>query len=114
MQIYSYSFGRMVVDGKEYHDDLVILPGKIVSGWWRIEGHVLNCEDLEEILEGDIDELVVGQGESCSMKINGGCRRMIEGRGIKLITANTKRAAEMFNDKVRHHVKVAGAFHLTC
>jgi len=36
-----YSFGRIVIDGKEYTKDLIIYPDKIRANWWRKEGHKL-------------------------------------------------------------------------
>jgi hypothetical protein len=34
-----YEFGRIVVDGREVTNDLIILPGRVVRNWWRQEGH---------------------------------------------------------------------------
>jgi len=33
-----YSFGRIVVEGKEYTSDLIIYPDHIQGDWWREEG----------------------------------------------------------------------------
>ncbi|MCG2675765.1 hypothetical protein L6304_01045, partial [bacterium] len=41
----------MVIDGKEYTNDLIIYPDHIQSSWWRKEGHRLDTEDIKEILE---------------------------------------------------------------
>jgi hypothetical protein len=39
-----YSFGRLTVDGQEHTRDLIVLPDRIVSEWWRREGHSLAME----------------------------------------------------------------------
>ena len=37
----NYSFGRLTVDGQERARDLIVLPDRVVSDWWRREGHSL-------------------------------------------------------------------------
>ena len=37
-RIESYEFGRMAIDGKAYTKDLILLPDRILDGWWRQEG----------------------------------------------------------------------------
>jgi len=41
----------MVINGKRYTNDLLILPENISDGWWRKEGHGLHVEDLREIFK---------------------------------------------------------------
>jgi hypothetical protein len=41
-----YSFGRIVVDGEEQTRDLIVLPHRVLTNWWRREGHSLAVEDL--------------------------------------------------------------------
>jgi hypothetical protein len=51
MQIDSYSFGVMKVEGAEYSSDLIILGDSIRPNWWRKDGHSLVMEDIEQVLE---------------------------------------------------------------
>jgi hypothetical protein len=46
-----YSFGRLTVDGQEHTRDLIVLPDRVVSDWWRREGDSLAMEDLDEVLD---------------------------------------------------------------
>ena len=50
MKITSYGFGRIVIDGKTYDKDVIILPEAVVSPWWRAEGHVLTPADLGDVV----------------------------------------------------------------
>jgi hypothetical protein len=34
-QVDDYSFGRIVIDGQEEHADVILLPNRTVSHWWR-------------------------------------------------------------------------------
>jgi uncharacterized protein len=36
-----YSFGRLTVDGQEHTRDLIVLPDRVVSDWWRPDPAVI-------------------------------------------------------------------------
>ena len=112
--IESYSFGRVIVDGVEYNRDLIILPGRVIGNWWRIEGHRLRVEDISEVLGSDIEVLVVGRGAFGMMRVGDDVKRALEERGIKLFAERTERACEIFNEMMRMGKKTAAALHLTC
>jgi hypothetical protein len=114
MQIDSYSFGVMKVEGAEYSSDLIILGDSIRPNWWRKDGHSLVMEDIEQVLEFRPEVLVVGSGASAMMRIPAATEKMLAEQGIKLITANTAEAVKQFNELAEEGQKVAGAFHLTC
>jgi len=111
--IESYDFGMMVVDGKKYTADIILLPGRIIPSWWRKEGHRLHLEDIQDILAEDIEVLVVGTGFFGLMKVQPEVREAVQARGIALVTKKTKSAAQVFNEHSLRK-KTAGAFHLTC
>ncbi len=46
MNIDSYAFGNIVIDGMRFTSDLIIYPdGRIVDGWWRQSGHLMTEVD---------------------------------------------------------------------
>ena len=112
-KVESYSFGQMVVDGQEYTNDLILLPDRIMSNWWREEGHRLSTQDLEDVLDAKPDILVVGTGAYGAMDVPGRTRQDIEDAGIELRTAETGDAWRTYNE-LRDSQETAGAFHLTC
>ena len=57
-----YSFGRLVIDGDEHRRDVIVLPGRVVADWWRRDGHSLQIEDLEPVLDELPPTLIVGCG----------------------------------------------------
>jgi hypothetical protein len=61
-RIEGYSFGQLVVDGEEQTRDVIVLPDRVLSNWWREEGHRLVLADLEDVLEELPEHLVVGTG----------------------------------------------------
>ncbi|MCX7973603.1 MAG: MTH938/NDUFAF3 family protein, partial [Candidatus Aminicenantes bacterium] len=62
MRIDFYEFGRIIVNGQEYHHDLILLPDRIIYPWWRIEGHNLALIDLEDIWSQEANFFIIGTG----------------------------------------------------
>ncbi len=50
------------MDGEEQTKDVIVLPERVLTNWWRAEGHGLVLADLEEVLEELPAHLIVGTG----------------------------------------------------
>ena len=109
----SYRFGRLVVDGQSHTKDLIILPDKVIAGWWRKQGHTLLPDDLGEVLAARPDLLVVGLGVYRRMNVTAEAEQALKQAGIELVAQSTKQACETYND-FRDQRTVAAALHLTC
>ncbi|HID09936.1 MAG TPA: hypothetical protein EYP17_01360 [Candidatus Latescibacteria bacterium] len=114
MRITSYSFGRVIVDGNSYTDDLIILPDRVRPNWWREEGHELRPSDLEEVLEARPEVLIVGTGYYGRMQVTREAEECLRKAGIVLEAVGTQEACERFNKLAEEGRKVAAALHLTC
>ena len=114
MKIEGYSFGSMTVEGKGYDSDLVIFPEKVISNWWRREGHTLLMEDLEEVIEYKPEVLVVGRGASGVMTIPESTQKALKEKNIELVEGTTGEVYKVFNEYLSQGKRVVGAFHLTC
>ncbi len=108
--IESYSFGRMIINRKEYLNDLVIFPDRIVSNWWRDEGYLLQNADLAEVFAAKPKILIIGTGYSGMMKVSQEVRRYCMENDIKLIDALTEKAVQEYNRL--SGPGVVAAFHL--
>jgi hypothetical protein len=114
VRIEEYSFGRMVIDGKEYRADLLVNGEKVRPNWWRKEGHRLQLDDVKNVIDETGPEvLIVGRGKFGMMRVSEELERFLAERGIELRAAPTALAVEEFNRLVGTR-KVLGAFHLTC
>lgn len=109
----AYEFGRIVIDGKEFTSDLIILPERVDDTWWRKEGHNLNIEDLELVIRAKPEALVVGTGATGLMQVPDRTKHYIESKGIKLIVGSTGEACEQYN-RLSRTAKTVAALHLTC
>jgi hypothetical protein len=104
----------MTVDGETFREDLILLPGRVIPGWRRKEGHSLGEEDLEKVFDFGPKILVVGTGAHGVMKVPAHLRNLLASEGIDLIADRTEAAARRFNELLREGRRVAGCFHLTC
>lgn len=114
MHIDAYEFGKIVVDGTAYSNDLILLPHDIVSDWWRRHGHSLMEDDLDEVFSAGPDAVVIGTGAFGRMSVPPATWEAIERAGIESVVEKTGRAVQTFNRFVDEGRHVAGAFHLTC
>lgn len=112
MNIDSYDFGRMEINGKLYKKDLIILPDKIIDNWWREEGHLLKVSDLFEVFEIKFDVLIIGTGAYGFMKISEDLIEKLNDMKIEYYILETPKAVKKFNE-IKNKIKL-GAFHLTC
>ncbi|MGD1995464.1 MAG: MTH938/NDUFAF3 family protein [Anaerolineae bacterium] len=111
--IEDYRFGRMIVDGQAHGQDLILLPDRVIAGWWRNKGHELAPEDLRSVLEAAPDLLVVGTGAYGRMKVTRATKKVLREANIELRAAPTEEAYQIYNE-LREQQEVVGAFHLTC
>ncbi|MEE8168038.1 MAG: MTH938/NDUFAF3 family protein [Candidatus Hydrothermarchaeales archaeon] len=108
----AYDFGRIVIDGKRYNRDVLILADKVKADWWRKEGHLLQIDDLGELVKEELEVLVIGTGYSGCMQISPEVVDYFHSKSIELVVKNTKDACKIF-DELQTDRKAA-AFHLTC
>ena len=112
MTIDSYSFGQMVIDGEVHTSDVIVLPNRVIKGWWRREGHKLWPEDLDDAIGDASRSLIVGTGSSGLMVVTGETLELLERRGTLLVVEPTSSAWETYNRL--SGPGVVGVFHLTC
>lgn len=113
MRIDSYEFGRIIVNGKTFDQDLIIFPDKVRSGWWRKRGHELCLDDIKEVIKEKPEVLVVGTGYSGLVEILDEVKKELKREGIELIAKHTREACGIFNE-LSPRRKVVAALHLTC
>ncbi len=111
-RIEGYAFGRVLVDGEEHRRDVIVLPGRVVRGWWRRDGHALVLADLDGVLDELPGHLVIGTGADGRLKPEPEALEALRRRGIEVDAMPTGEAVRLFArlDPSR----TAAALHLTC
>ena len=112
--IEKYSFGRMVISGNTYSTDLKIINGQVIPEWWRKSGHVVNLDDVADIIKAKPHYLIFGTGIGGHMRINEQVKLKLESLGIILIEEPNSKAVEIFNQMLDEGKNIAAGFHLTC
>jgi hypothetical protein len=111
-RIDGYEFGRVLVDGHEHRQDVIVLPGRVVAGWWRREGHGLVLDDLEEVLDELPARLVIGTGAYGQLEPDPAALDALRRRGIEVDALPTDDAVRLFAQL--EPARTAAALHLTC
>ena len=119
--IEDYNFGSIVINGETYNHDVQVFWTDQVFDWWRNDSHVIDVEDVIDVVEQKPESIVIGTGESGMAKVTEAAQKFIEARGIKLFVAPTEQAIKTFNIRKEESAeeegrleKVIGLFHLTC
>ena len=114
-RIESYSPGRVVVDGVELHRDVIVLPDRVLTEWWRRDGPSLAMEDLGDVLDDLPERLILGCGYSSQLWPEPAVIEALAQRGVKVEALPTDQAVERFSElEARNPAAVAAALHLTC
>jgi hypothetical protein len=111
-EIDGYGFGRVTIDGREETRDVIVLPDRVVRGWWRREGHGLVLEDLDEVVDELPERLLVGTGAYGQMCPDPGALETLRARGVDVEVLPTAEAVRRYGELDPR--KTAAALHLTC
>jgi hypothetical protein len=111
-RIEEYSFGRIVVDGREETRDVIVLPERVVREWWRRDGHGLVLEDLEGVLDELPQRLIVGTGAHGRLRPDPETLEALRGRGVEVEVLPTSEAVSRY--EALDPAETAAALHLTC
>ena len=112
--IESYSFGQITIQGQNYNKDVKICGDKVVHPWWRKEGHRVEKDDMQDILEYNPEVLVLGKGKPGMMNATRDLKEHLQNKGILLVEEPSAEAAETFNQYLDQGKRVCAGFHLTC
>jgi hypothetical protein len=111
-RIEGYRFGHVVVDGEEQTRDVIVLPDRVVSGWWRADGHKLVLADLDGVIEELPERLVVGTGAYGRMRPESETLEGLRQRGVDVEALPTDEAVRRYGELDPR--RTAAALHLTC
>lgn len=119
--IEDYQFGSITIDGETYTHDIEVFWNGDVFDWWRKESHIVEVEDIIEVVEQKPETVIIGTGESGMVMVTDAAQKFIRERGIRLIIDPTEQATRTFNirkedsqEEEGKSEKVIGLFHLTC
>ena len=107
-----YSFGQVTVDGSQQTRDLIVLPDRVVTDWWRRDGHSLALEDLQDVLDELPERLILGVGAYGRLRPDPAVIAELERRGTAVECLQTDDAVRRYRECDSR--RTAAALHLTC
>src|SRR5947208_15345176 len=111
-RIGGYRIGHHVFDGEEQTRDVIELPGRVLTNWWRAEGHRLVLADLGDVIEELPERLVVGTGAYGQMRPDPEALEQLRQRGVEVEALPTDEAVRRYGEL--DPSRTAAALHLTC
>lgn len=114
MKIEKTGFGWIIIDGKRYEQDVLILAnGEILNRYENFTGnnHEFSIQEAKKLLNPKPEVIVVGTGQGGVLKVKEETIEFLKKEKIKLIALPTPKAIEIFN-KLKE--TKSALFHLTC
>jgi len=112
-RIEHYAFGTIMIDGRIYRSDVIVLPDRVLPDWWRGTGHSLTLSDLRVVVADPPATLIIGTGASGGMAVPAETIDALEAMGIEVLVRPTGEAVEVYG-RLSPGGGVAAALHLTC
>jgi hypothetical protein len=111
-RIEKYRFGHVVVDGEEQTRDLIVLPDRVLTDWWRADGHRLVLADLDDVIDELPERLLVGTGAYGQLRPDAEALEQLQERGVEVEALPTDEAVRRYRELDPD--RTAAALHLTC
>lgn len=111
--INAYVYGKMIIQGQHYTEDLILYPGPVVAPWQRHNHHKVNITDIAVILDEQPDYFIIGTGSVGGMQVLPEAQEHLLEQGIQLVFEPTEFAYRLYNH-ICEKSWVIGAFHLRC
>ena len=117
-KINRYKFGSIVIDGKQYLCDVLILPdGTIKEREYSKTGfgnHKIVWDDVVKIVNNQPQVIVIGTGASGLTKLSLDVGVKLRQANIDLVILPSSQAVEKFNQLTQEGKRVAALIHITC
>ena len=114
MEIQSYHFGHIEIDGKAYRNDVKLIGESVVPDWWRSGGHHVGPEDVKDLLSSDAEFCIFGTGAYGALRLSEEARSAFERRGVSVLVEKTESACHTYNRLIKEGKKVVAGLHLSC
>jgi hypothetical protein len=118
VKVESLSFGSIVVGGKKYRRDVILLPDGTVKqrkgGFWMFGSHSFKRNEIEELTKAGAEEIVIGTGTNAKAKLSNEAKSYVGQARLQLHALPSYEAVPEFNNLVGLGKKVAAIIHITC
>lgn len=117
-KIESFQFGSIVIDGKTYGRDVIMLPDGLVrerkGGFWKFGSHIINKEEIRELVAANPEVVVLGVGTNARANLVSDSLFALKRANVERIILPSPDAVERLNQLVAEGKRVAALIHITC
>lgn len=117
-KIDKFSFGSIVIDGKKYSRDVLILADGTVrkrkGGFLMFGSHGIKKEEVEELAEDMPEAVIIGTGTSGKATVAPGVEGWAKEKNLSLMVQSSHKAVAELNKLTEQKRKVAALIHITC
>lgn len=116
--ILSLSWGAMKIEGVGAGKDFKLWPGGGRKWDWSETGtcHTpgIQPEDVHELIQNGCEEIILSRGMLRRLQTCPETLELLREKGIEAHVAETREAADTYNELAERGVAVGGLFHSTC
>lgn len=117
-KVNAFSFGSIVIDNKKYSRDVLIFAdGQVAQrhgGIWMFGSHSIKQQEVEKLLEGEPEVLIVGTGTNNKARLSPGAENWAKQKKLELTVLPSYDAVTRLNELAEQKKKVAAIVHITC
>jgi hypothetical protein len=117
-KIDSFNFGFIVVDDKQYSQDVVILPDGIVKernpGKGRLGSHSIARSEIEVLTREQPDIILIGTGVHGMARLARDAEHYLTEPDLNLTILPSPQIVKKYNQHVEDGERVAALIHITC
>jgi hypothetical protein len=114
VNIDSYEFGSITIDGKAFHEDVIVFWDGEVKEVKTKARHVFGLQEFKKVMEKRPELIIVGTGYSGLCKVSDEVKKKVGIKDLRLIELPSEEATKKFNEAFRQKKKVSAFIHLTC
>lgn len=117
--INSTEFGNIVIDDKRYNQVLIKADSVMERDYNKLKelfstSHKIGDWEVEELLKENPEIIVIGTGQNGAMEVDEELINSMKQKNIEVITAETPKAIEIYNQKTKQGKRVNALIHTTC
>jgi hypothetical protein len=117
-RIDSFNFGFIIINEKQYVQDVVILPDGVVKEReqrkGRLGSHSIGRSEIESLSETRPDVIVIGTGVTGMARLAHDAESYLLHPDLNIMVFPTVQAVKKYNELVDDGEQVAALIHITC
>jgi hypothetical protein len=115
----SVEFGSIVVDGKKYHQVLIVGSETFERDSEKLESlfgttHKIGDWEIEGLVVGNPEMILVATGFDCALEVDTGFVDSAIENNVKVVVASTPKIVDFYNERTKQGKRINALIHTTC